>query len=111
MASPDLSKLPYGFYADEITKTQLQSFTDLLAVLLLANSNNGNNNNGQQIQTVDLRSLFDEFEYFAAPQAYGFAPLGKYGSCLVGVYGEGNGNGTITECSDVEGKVYWDEYQ
>lgn len=101
VASPDLSRLPYGFYADEITKTQLRSFTDLLAVLL---------ENGQA-HHVDLRGLFDEFEYFALPVQYGFAPLGKYGSCVVGVYGEGTGNGTITECSDAEERVYWDEYQ
>lgn len=111
VASPDLSRLPYGFYADEITKTQLRTFTDLLATLLENNGGGGQ----QQIITknVDLRGLFDEFEYFASPLDYGFAALGKYGSCLVGVYGEGQPgkNGTIAECDDVEGRVYWDEYQ
>lgn len=105
VASPDLSRLPYGFYADALTRAQLRSFTDLLASLILADDD--------AAAVVDLRALFDAFEYYAEPQAYGFAPLGKYGSCLVGVYGEGpsGANGTIAECEDVEGRVYWDEYQ
>lgn len=109
IASPDLARLPYGFYADQITKSQLQSFTNLLATLL---DNGPKQQDRTESETViDLRGLFDEFDYFASPLEYGFAPLGKYGSCLVGVYGDGNGNGTITECGDAEKKVYWDEYQ
>lgn len=114
IASPDLSRLPYGFYVDEITKTQLRSFTDLLAVLLAQAGNQaGAAKDAKNVQNVDLRNLFDQFEYYAAPQDYGFAPFGKYGSCLVGTYGEGSegANGTITECDDAGDKVYWDEYQ
>lgn len=117
VASPDLSRLPYGFYADELTKSQLRSFTDLLATLLADGARRSSSSSGGDVvDHVDMRGLFDAFEYFATPEAYGFAPLGKYGSCLVGVYGEGpppaaGANGTISECVDVEGRVYWDEYQ
>lgn len=112
VASPDLARLPYAFYADELTKSQLRSFTDLLAALLLAEADGPRRPRGN-VNHVDLRGLFDAFEYFAAPESYGFAPLGKYGSCLVGVYGEGaaGANGTISQCLDVGGRVYWDEYQ
>ncbi|KAJ4406202.1 hypothetical protein N0V82_010170 [Gnomoniopsis sp. IMI 355080] len=106
IASPDLSKLPYGFYADELTKRQLRSFTDLLAVLLEDGARAR-----RDVDNVDLRELFEQFEYFAQPEKYGIAPLGKYGSCLVGVYSEAGTNGTIEQCEDVEGRVYWDEYQ
>lgn len=112
VASPDLSRLPYGFYADDTTKNQLRSFTDLLALLFLQSGvvRRQQQQQGEHVKVVDLRGLFDEFEYFASPQQYGFAPLGKYGSCLVGVYGEGTRNGT-TECADADERVYWDEYQ
>lgn len=118
VASPDLSRLPYGFYADPLAKSQLRSFTDLLASLLLAAAAGGRRGGSASpavggdgaVAAVDLRGLFDDFEYFAEPQAYGFEPLGKYGSCLVGVYGEG-ADGMMEECDDVEGRVYWDEYQ
>lgn len=65
------------------------------------------------MDAVDLRPLFDDFEYFANPLAYGFDALGKYGSCLVGTYGEGPSGeaGTIEECDDADERVYWDEYQ
>lgn len=106
IASPDLSRLPYGFYIDELVKRQLRSFTDLLAALL----EDGARASGV-VDNVDLRALFQQFEYFAQPETYGIAPLGKYGSCLVGAYGEGDTNGTIQQCEHVEGRVYWDEYQ
>lgn len=106
IASPDLSKLPYGFYVDELAKHQLRSFTDLLAALLEDWATASG-----EVVNVDLRWLFEQFEYFGQPHAYGMAPLGKYGSCLIGVYSEGRTNGTIDQCDDVEGKVYWDEYQ
>lgn len=106
VASPDLSKLPYGFYTDELTKRQLRSFTDLLAVLLEDEARARGD-----VDNVDLRGLFEQFEYFAQPKTYGIAPLGKYGSCLVGIYSENGTNGTVKQCEDVEGRVYWDEYQ
>lgn len=59
---------------------------------------------------VDLRWLFEQFEYFAQPHSFGTAPLGKYGICLVGMYSEGRTDGTIGHCDHVKGKVYWDEY-
>lgn len=108
VASPDLSRLPYAFYADIVTKARLRAFTDLLALLLAQGAGTILNQAGT-IKNVDLQNLFNQFEYFAAPQHYSFAPLGKYSSCLVGVYGEGNG--TITQCNDAGEKVYWDEYQ
>ncbi|KZL78361.1 gdsl-like lipase acylhydrolase [Colletotrichum incanum] len=99
VSPPDLSKLPYSFYVDAIAKQQLQSFTNLLGDLLSRCKVGGVN--------VDLRPLFEEFEYYAAPQTYGFNPLGKYGSCLEGAYGE---TSNVTVCEDAKRKVYWDEY-
>ncbi|GKT56059.1 GDSL-like Lipase/Acylhydrolase [Colletotrichum tofieldiae] len=99
ISPPDLSKLPYGFYIDAMAKQQLQSFTNLLGDLLSRCKVGAAN--------IDLRPLFEEFEYYAAPQAYGFNPLGKYGSCLEGAYGE---TSDVTVCKDVEERVYWDEY-
>lgn len=110
VASPDLSRLPYGFYADRLTRSQLRWFTDLLASLIGMAGGSAQGGGVDGVDSVDLRGLFDAFEYFAEPQAYGFEPLGNYGSCLVGVYGEG-AHATIEECDDVEGRVYWDEYQ
>ncbi|CAN8100963.1 unnamed protein product [Discula destructiva] len=110
VASPDLAKLPYGFYVEPDAvggKRALTAFTDLLAALLV----DGAKGKGSLVDgNVDLRGLFEEFEYYAQPEVYGFDPLGKYGSCLVGVYGEGNTSGSIQQCGDVDGRVYWDEY-
>lgn len=100
LSPPDLSRLPYGFYIDNLAKQQLRTYTHLLGDLLDTSKTDSVN--------VDLRSLFDNFDYYATPQAYGFDPLGKYGSCLVGTYGEAP---TITSCDDAEKHVYWDEYQ
>lgn len=109
VSSPDLARLPYGFYADALTRAQLTSFTDLLAALLAAGAGAGAPG-AEYVENLDLRSLFEDFGYYGSPEKYGLAPLGKYGSCLVGVYGEGTTNGTIEECGNVEGRVYWDEY-
>lgn len=118
---PDLARLPYGFYIADADveagtvagRRALSAYGDLLAVLLADGVARGGG--GVVDGNVDLRGLFAEFEYYARPQAFGFAPLGKYGSCLVGVYGEGaaGANGTVAECgdADAEGWVYWDEYQ
>ncbi|KAK1985962.1 GDSL-like Lipase/Acylhydrolase [Colletotrichum cereale] len=100
VSPPDLSKLPYGFYVDTVAKEELQSFTNLLGDLLMSRTRFAAIN-------IDLRPLFDEFEYYAAPQAYGFYPLGKYGSCLQGAYGE---TSNVTLCEDAARMVYWDEY-
>ncbi|EFQ27300.1 GDSL-like Lipase/Acylhydrolase [Colletotrichum graminicola] len=99
ISPPDLSKLPYGFYVDMIAKEQLQSFTNLLGDLLRRSRFAAVN--------IDLRPLFEEFEYYAAPRMYGFPPLGKYGSCLQGAYGE---TPNVTLCEDAATMVYWDEY-
>lgn len=100
LSPPDLSRLPYGFYIDNLAKQQLRTYTNLLGDLL-DTSKIGSLN-------VDLRSLFDDFDYYATPQSYGFKPLGKYGSCLIGAYGEAP---NITTCEDADEHVYWDEYQ
>ncbi|KAF6793366.1 GDSL-like Lipase/Acylhydrolase [Colletotrichum sojae] len=99
ISPPDLARLPYGFYADDFAKQQLETFTDLLGDLLGGSRNEAVN--------VDLRPLFDDFEYYASPKEYGFSPFGKYGSCLVGAYGE---TPNVTICGDAERQVYWDEY-
>ncbi|KAJ0331638.1 hypothetical protein COL5a_002303 [Colletotrichum fioriniae] len=101
LTPPDISRLPYGFYLeDSLAKNQLRTFTDQLGELL-DRSKTGTVN-------VDLRPLFDDFEYYASPRAYGFDPLGKYGSCLEGEYGE---TPNVTICGDPGRRVYWDEYQ
>ncbi|KDN71917.1 putative GDSL-like Lipase/Acylhydrolase [Colletotrichum sublineola] len=99
ISPPDLSKLPYGFYVDALAKENLQSFTNLLGDLLRRPRFAAVN--------VDLRQLFEEFEYYAAPQTYGFHPLEKYGSCLEGAYEE---TSSVTVCQDATSMVYWDEY-
>ncbi|KAK1997759.1 GDSL-like Lipase/Acylhydrolase [Colletotrichum falcatum] len=99
ISPPDLSKLPYGFYVDTLAKEQMRGFTTLLGDLL-----------GRArfaAVNIDLRPLFEDFEYYAAPQTYGFHPLGKYGSCLQGAYGE---TPNVTLCEDAASMVYWDEY-
>ncbi|KAL0939979.1 lipolytic protein g-d-s-l family [Colletotrichum truncatum] len=99
ISPPDLARLPYGFFIDNLSKRQLTTYTNFLGDLLAGP--------GRMAANVDLRPLFDEFEYYATPVKYGFAPLGKYGSCLVGVYGE---TSNVTVCRDAERQVYWDEY-
>lgn len=100
ISPPDLSRLPYGFYINSLAKEQLRTYTHLLGHLLDALETSTTN--------VDLRPLFDDFDYYATPQAYGFKPLGFYGSCFVGAYGE---TSNITSCEDPDQHVYWDEYQ
>lgn len=99
LSPPDLSRLPYDFYIDRLSKQQLRAYTHLLGDLLDTPRTSTVN--------VDLRSLFDDFDYYATPQSYGFKPLGMYGSCLVGAYGEAS---NITSCEDADKHVYWDEY-
>ncbi|KAF9874187.1 GDSL-like Lipase/Acylhydrolase [Colletotrichum karsti] len=99
ISPPDLARLPYGFFVDGVAKQQLETYTNHLGELL-ATSKTGAVN-------IDLRPLFDDFEYYAAPESYGFTALGKYGSCLVGAYGE---TPNVTICGDAERRVYWDEY-
>ncbi|KXH28986.1 GDSL-like Lipase/Acylhydrolase [Colletotrichum simmondsii] len=100
LTPPDISRLPYGFYLeDNLGKNQLRTFTDQLGELL--------NRSKTGAVNVDLRPLFDDFEYYASPRAYGFDPLGKYGSCLEGAYGE---TPNVTICGDPDRRVYWDEY-
>ncbi|KAF4774761.1 GDSL-like Lipase/Acylhydrolase [Colletotrichum scovillei] len=100
LTPPDISRLPYGFYLeDNLGKNQLRTFTDQLGELLDRSKTGAVN--------VDLRPLFDDFEYYASPRAYGFDPLGKYGSCLEGAYGE---TPNVTICGDPDRRVYWDEY-
>ncbi|KAL2877005.1 hypothetical protein SGCOL_007623 [Colletotrichum sp. CLE4] len=101
LSPPDISRLPYGFYLEgDLARSQLRAFADQLGELLDGSKTGAVN--------VDLRPLFDDFEYYASPRAYGFDPLGKYGSCLEGAYGE---TPNVTICGDPERRVYWDEYQ
>ncbi|KAK1705755.1 GDSL-like Lipase/Acylhydrolase [Colletotrichum lupini] len=100
LTPPDISRLPYGFYLeDNLAKNQLRTFTGQLGELLDRSKTGAVN--------LDLRPLFDDFEYYASPRAYGFDPLGKYGSCLEGAYGE---TPNVTICGDPDRRVYWDEY-
>lgn len=101
IAAPDASQLPYDFYADELNKQQLHVYTMALEELLKIFY-------PTSVLRVDFRPLLKDFDYYAEPQRYGFGPLGKYGSCLVGAYGE---TPNVTLCEDVQPYVYWDEYQ
>lgn len=107
LAYPDLARLPVGFYLDAHTKRQLTTFTKELAALY-NDARLQAARAGERFAYVDLRALFEDFEYYASPAEYGFAPLGKYGSCLTGVYGETE---EVTVCDDADKMVYWDEYQ
>ncbi|KAI0760340.1 SGNH hydrolase-type esterase domain-containing protein [Fomes fomentarius] len=101
---PDLARLPVGFYFDARTKRELTTFTNELAALY---EHAQAVRAGERFAYVDLRALFEDFEYYGSPAEYGFAPLGKYGSCLTGVYGETE---EVTVCDDADKMVYWDEY-
>ena len=63
---------------------------------------------GRGAYFADLTPLFEDFGYYADPRRYGLAPLGAYGSCLTGAYGE---TPAVTLCADPDAMVFWDEYQ
>ncbi|OLN91663.1 Thermolabile hemolysin 1 [Colletotrichum chlorophyti] len=99
ISPPDLSRIPYGFFADNLSKKQLHAYSNSLGDLL--------RDSGAKAVNVDLRPLFDDFDYYASPLTYGFDPLGKYGSCLSGRYGQTD---NVTVCENPDRRVYWDEY-
>ena len=100
---PDLSHIPYDAYVDAQTKQGLKKFSYELSAL----SQHAQLQH-KSLKHVDLIPLFASFEYYGTPMAYGFAPLGAYGSCLTGAYGETE---TVTVCDEPDEMVFWDEYQ
>ncbi|THU95620.1 hypothetical protein K435DRAFT_755610 [Dendrothele bispora CBS 962.96] len=104
---PDLSRIPYDFYLSELGQRELDTFSKELRQLyedmMVDNIRNSNANS----QFVDLMGLFEEWDYYRKPEAFGFEPLGSYGSCLVGVYGETE---NVTLCENPDEMVFWDEY-
>lgn len=54
--------------------------------------------------TTSRRPLFNDFSYYGDPTSYGFDPLGAYGGCLTGSYGE---TPERTLCADAEKFVFW----
>ena len=105
LAYPDLARIPLDFYLDgTTTKDALHTYSTDLAALFRDAVPQGL----EGVTFVDVMPLFAEWEYYAAPAAFGFAPLGTYGSCLTGAYGETN---EVTMCGEPERMVFWDEYQ
>ncbi len=104
LSYPDLSRIPYDFYTDAQTKHKLRAFSFDLAELL----RRAQLSDEAYLKYVDLIPLFADFEYYEMPTAYGFAPLGAYGSCLTGAYRE---TVNVTVCDDPDEMVFWDEYQ
>ncbi|RPD75617.1 hypothetical protein L226DRAFT_507500 [Lentinus tigrinus ALCF2SS1-7] len=102
LSYPDLSRIPYDFYVDAQTKKGLRTFSYELSALFQNAQTQGGG-----FKHVDLIPLFMSFDYYGTPTAYGFAPLGAYGSCLTGAYGETK---TLTVCDDPDEVVFWDEY-
>ncbi|PIL23397.1 hypothetical protein GSI_14708 [Ganoderma sinense ZZ0214-1] len=102
---PDLARIPMDFYVSgTTTKDALHAYSTDLAALF-----GGAFPTGTAGATfVDLMPLFAEWEYYGAPGAFEFAPLGAYGSCLTGAYGE---TANVTLCADADDMVFWDEYQ
>ncbi|TFK80986.1 carbohydrate esterase family 16 protein [Polyporus arcularius HHB13444] len=102
LSYPDLSRIPYDFYTDAQTKLKLRAFSyDLAGLLRRAQLRD------KDLKYVDLIPLFADFKYYGMPAAYGFAPLGAYGSCLTGAYRETE---NVTVCDDPDEMVFWDEY-
>ena len=102
---PDLSRIPMDFYiTSTTTKDTLRTYSTDLAALF----RDAVPQDLEGVTFVDVMPLFAEWEYYGAPAAFGFAPLGAYGSCLTGAYGETSG---VTVCGEPERMVFWDEYQ
>ena len=102
---PDLARIPMDSYVSAATKDALHAYsTDLAQLFSDAVAAQGL----EGVTFVDVMPLFAEWEYYGAPAAFGFAPLGAYGSCLTGAYGE---MANVTLCADADKMVFWDEYQ
>ncbi|EJF59503.1 GDSL lipase/esterase [Dichomitus squalens] len=100
---PDLARIPMDFYVDENTKQALHKYSTELDALYRESIPK----NLESVRYVDVLPLFAEWDYYGAPEKFGFTPLGTYGSCLTGVYSETPG---ITLCEDADEVVFWDEY-
>ena len=108
---PALERIPYDTYAAPADKRALRAFSREISALwrdAAAASPGAQAGSGGRVAYAELRPLFADFEYYGAPADYGFAPLGAYGSCLTGAYGE---TPSVTLCADQDEMVYWDEYQ
>ena len=109
LSYPNVARIPYGFYIDRDAKRALSTWSYELAALY---RNEFVDSSGEEkphhVVFVDLLPLFADFDYYASPATYGLAPLGDYGSCLTGAYGETQ---NTTLCPDPDQMVYWDEYQ
>ncbi|EKG19344.1 Haloacid dehalogenase-like hydrolase [Macrophomina phaseolina MS6] len=105
---PSLDKLPASFYASRATKTTLHTFSTTLDALLRDFADGGSD----LTTYINLVLLFDDFEYYAEPDEYGFVPLGSYGSCLVNAFGEAGPDVPIEVCEEGFGvRVWMDAYQ
>lgn len=102
---PDLARIPMDSYVSAATKDALHAYSADLAQLF---SDAVAAQGLEGVTFVDVMPLFAEWEYYGAPAAFGFAPLGAYGSCLTGAYGE---TANVTLCADADKMVFWDEYQ
>nr|WPL92274.1 GDSL-like lipase/acylhydrolase U56931 [Ganoderma boninense] len=101
---PDLARIPMDAYvSNATTKDALHTYSTDLAALFRGAFPAGT----PGATFVDVMPLFAEWEYYGAPAAFGFAPLGAYGSCLTGAYGE---TSSVTLCADADEVVFWDEY-
>ena len=108
---PDLAQLPVDFYTPDAEKRVYHAFGAELSARWRDAARNGTSGRGKgsgRLLFVDTASLFEDFGYYGDPGAYGFAPLGVYGSCLTGVYEE---TPAVTLCDDPDEMVFWDEYQ
>ncbi|KAF2671189.1 GDSL-like Lipase/Acylhydrolase [Microthyrium microscopicum] len=108
----DATQIPYDTYADPVTKEVLLKFSeDYPKQLSLLASGFRQQLAGKTSESsltyVDFLPLYRSFYYYGTPTKYGFKTLGAYGSCLTGAYGE---TANITQCSDPDKMVFWDEY-
>ncbi|KAF2420948.1 SGNH hydrolase [Tothia fuscella] len=108
----DAAQIPYDQYADVGTKRTLQTFSDEFPqqLSLLTNTVSqelAGKSSRASVTYVNLLLLYRHFYFYGEPIEYGFDVFGAYGSCLIGAYGE---TANITQCSDPDRRVFWDEY-
>lgn len=108
----DAAQIPYNQYADVATKNILQTFSVEFPKQLSLLTNGfrqqlTGESSGGTVTYVDLLPLYRHFYFYGEPADYSLAVFGAYGSCVVGTYGE---TSNITQCSDPDRRVFWDEY-
>lgn len=108
----DATQVPYDLYADLSMKATLQTLTEEFPKQLNLLANNirlhlAKKGSGGSVTYVDLLPLYRHFYFYGEPASYGFDAFGAYGSCVVGTYMEAP---NITQCSDPDKRVFWDEY-